>query len=412
MRRIKRLALLIAIAALLALAIYPYGESIRKNWQDLRSTWELVRSASSDHPSSDNTDLNARQRSILTPATAPTTKEALASEDPVLAEARERAHQDPEAAMVWLQSASQGQDRIRGMLEVIAIWAAEDSEGALLWLESNAQGIARHETIHSGMKLWSQQDPEAAAAWISGMVNDGSKSTAAVTLIDTWTRTHPDAAAAWLQQLPQGSIRQDASEAYILALSDSDPAAASMWALRESTNTGNPDLFNASIQAYTQLDPKAAANYIRSLENTSSSHQAAEQFIQTFAEQDPSGAALWLSQLPAADPLYDSHLHSVLLQEWSRSDSVAASAWLSESPEGPNRDAAIVGFAQTMIDFEPEAVALWTNSISDAQTRVNWLTYALQTWGREAPNQALEWLKTTELEPSLRQRLANEIGFD
>ena len=88
--------------------------------------------------------------------------------------------------MQWLQSEFTGPERLRGMLEVVAVWAADDSENALLWLESNAQGLARLETLNSGIELWSQQDPTAAATWVEGMANDGSKVTAATVLAATW----------------------------------------------------------------------------------------------------------------------------------------------------------------------------------------------------------------------------------
>ena len=100
------------------------------------------------------------------------------------------------------------------------------------------------------------------------------------------------------------------------------------------------------------------------------------------------------------------------MEEWSKSDSVAASAWLSEATFGPERDAAIIGFAETMIDYEPQAVVAWTNTISDPQTRVNWLTHAVQTWARSNPVETLQWLKEAELEPDLRSQLAREVGAD
>ena len=49
------------------------------------------------------------------------------STDPLIVEARRRAEEDPEAAMLWLQSQNPGADRLRAMLEVVAMWAADDS---------------------------------------------------------------------------------------------------------------------------------------------------------------------------------------------------------------------------------------------------------------------------------------------
>ena len=66
------------------------------------------------------------------------------------------------------------------------------------------------------------------------------------------------------------------------------------------------------------------------------------------------------------------------MEEWSRSDSVAASDWLSQQSNGPRRDAAIAGFAQAMIDYEPQAVAEWVNTLSNPEARVTALENSIQ----------------------------------
>ncbi|RPG83070.1 MAG: hypothetical protein CBC33_009760 [Coraliomargarita sp. TMED73] len=138
---------------------------------------------------------------------------------------------------------------------------------------------------------------------------------------------------------------------------------------------------------------------------------AVHNYLQSLVRQDPAMAADWLDSLdPATDKLYGDELNTTLLEEWSRSDSVAASAWLGRADPGPARDAAIVGFATTMIDYEPVAVAEWTRVIEDPQTRSNWLTHTLQTWARSEPEQAMEWLHSAGLDPSLHEQLARELA--
>ena len=91
-----------------------------------------------------------RGRNLITPS--PLNLEIISTdptEDSFILEARRRGREDPTAAMDWLQSQHSGSERLRGMLEVVALWAAEDSESALLWLESNAHGLARLDTLNS-----------------------------------------------------------------------------------------------------------------------------------------------------------------------------------------------------------------------------------------------------------------------
>ena len=417
MRWFVRIVLTLAFACLLALAALPHLGTVEQGWKDFQQAWKLVRSGNSEASQPATTPIveEERSREVLTPDPLETTvaeTENSTPDDSFLVEARTRAAADPEAAMDWLQSTATGSDRLRGMLEVVAIWAAQDSENALLWLESNAQGLARHETINSGMELWSQQDPSAAAAWIEGMANDGSKKTAAQTLIDNWVRTDPQAAQTWLEQLPPGIIRNEAALSYTSALMESDPTAAADWAVNEAIQQGNPELLLESIEAFTNQDPVAAETYIRSLQNTGAAERALITHVKTLAQNDPQSTANWIASLSQTDALYSPDLNTVLMREWSQSDSVAASTWLSEASNSPERDAAIIGFAETMIDYEPEAVAAWTNTIGVPETRVNWLTHAVQTWARSNPVETLRWLKDAELDPALRSQLAREVGAD
>ena len=214
MRWIFRSLLTLAFIGLATLAVLPHTDTIRNEWHHLRETWEIVRSRAPSQStaaveSSNTPGKSDRGRTVLKPTPADPTliAKSAADNDPFLAEARRRAKDDPESAMAWLQVQSLSQDSVRGMLEIVAVWAAEDSESALLWLESNAQGLARHTTIQSGMELWAQQDPTAAAAWIDGMANDGSKVTAAKALAANWAGQNPNEASQWVEQLPVGRQR-------------------------------------------------------------------------------------------------------------------------------------------------------------------------------------------------------------
>jgi hypothetical protein len=415
MRWIFRSLLILAFLGLALLAVLPYTDSIRSEWKHICETWEIVRSAQPVLPDHSvvETDHTDRVRSVLNPHPTNNTPSELAkTTDPFLADARRRAQDDPAAAMDWLDVQTLSQDRLRGMLEIVALWAANDSESALLWLESNAQGIARNATIQSGMELWAQQDPSAAAAWIDGMANDGSKVTAAKTLVTNWASQAPSEASTWVEQLPPGNLRDEAASALIESWSATEPEAAAVWALTQAEYYGNNDLLNLSIQQYTQVNPAAAEIFLRDINEAYEAPATIETYVRTLAQNNPIDAMDWQTNLRPDDPLNSSQNTEVIMQEWSRSDSVAASAWLNESAPGPQRDAAIVGFSTTMLEFEPEAAAAWSNTISDPNQRIDQLNRTIQSWSHAQPHQALQWVKEAELEPDLRTALASQIGWD
>jgi len=419
MRWIFRSLLTLAFIGLATLAVLPHTDTIRDEWQHLRETWEIVRSGKASQSSETNQPGNTppksdRGRTVLKPSPVdrPLVAESVADNDPFLTEARRRAQDDPESAMAWLQVQSLSQDSVRGMLEIVAVWAAEDSESALLWLESNAQGLARHTTIQSGMELWAQQDPTAAATWIDGMANDGSKVTAAKALAANWASQNPDEAAQWVEQLPAGSLRNDAASALLESWAATAPEAAAIWALTEAEYQGHTELLNLSIQHYTKADPAEAEQFLRSVNEAYEAPTAIETYVRTRARTNPMEAMEWQIQLPQTDPLNHPKNSEVIMQEWSRTDSVAASTWLNTATAGDQRDAAIVGFTTTMLDFDPEAAAAWSNTISEPSQRVEQLSRTILNWSDSQPQQALQWVQEAELEADLRNALASQIGAD
>ncbi|MDG1242508.1 MAG: hypothetical protein P8R37_02325 [Opitutae bacterium] len=419
MRWIFRSCLTLAFVGLATLALLPHTETLRKEWNHLRETWEIVRGSETSQVSETiqpikTPSTSGRGRTVLkpTPADAQFTTKPEADSDPFLAEARRRAKDDPESAMAWLQVQSLSHDSLRGMLEIVAVWAAEDSESALLWLESNAQGLARHTTIQSGMELWAQQDPTAAATWIGGMANDGSKVTAAKALAANWAGQNPDEAAQWVEQLPSGSLRNDAASALVESWAVTAPEAAAIWALTEAEYHGNTALLNLSIQHYTQANPAQAEQFLRSVNEAYEAPAAIETYVRTRAQTNPMDAMEWQIQLPQTDPLNNYKNSEVIMQEWSRTDSVAASTWLNAAAAGDQRDAAIVGFTTSMLDFDPEAAAAWSNTISEPNQRVKQLNRAILSWSHTQPNEALQWVKDAELEADLHNALASQIGAD
>lgn len=352
------------------------------------------------------------RRAMALPDVSGDSASAYIASDPFLAEARRRAEEDPEAAMQWLQSQSTGTERLRGMLEVVALWAAEDSESALLWLESNAQGLARLETLNSGVELWAQQNPEAAAGWIDGMASDGSKLAAAKSLAAKWVESDPEAAAKWVSGLPNDPVRAEATRALAEAWVQQDPEAASVWAFEEAEFNGNYELLNTTIREFSKQSPEDAEAFVRSMAEAGHSNIALASHVVGRAEQDPVATAKWLSGLSPTDPIYSDDYAGSLMAVWAESDSIAASEWLSQMPQGAQRDDAAYGFSESIQRYEPEAAAAWANTIRDPERRVERLEASIRTWAESRPVEALEWLKRAELEPGLREQLAREIPWD
>ncbi len=407
MRWLFRILWLLLVVGLFALALLPYTQTLHQTYQN----FIRARANTLNQPALEEIQ-PAPELETRPQLTLPAEEIDLAGEtnDAFLTEVRNRAASNPQATLEWILSDASPGDRLRGMLEVVALWAASDAPTALLWLEENATGIARGETLHLGISLWSENDPQAAADWINGMANDPSKTTATSALLRNWATTRPEAAAAWVDQMQSGPIRRNAATTLVDTLFQVDPARATQWAFSEAIEQDHPELLNHSIAQWAKTDPQAAENYLLQIDAANTVPDAIQTYLRSLTQQDPDQAADWLLNLnPVNNPLYRNDLNSIFLEEWSQSDSIAASAWLGQADPGPERDAAIVGFATTMIEYEPAAVAEWTRVIEDPQTRNNWLTHTLEIWARSEPQVAREWLLTSELEPTLREQLTRQF---
>ncbi|TVP79709.1 MAG: hypothetical protein EA353_05540 [Puniceicoccaceae bacterium] len=419
MRWIFRISLTLGLLGLATLAVWPYLPALEREWMHFKTAWAQVRSGDepkAEAPTETPTPepRNARDRRVATPPQNPAAlpADAPTKSDPFLAETRRRARQDPEATMHWLQNHATGAERLRGMLEVVALWATDDSESALIWLESNAQGLARLETLHSGIEVWAERDPETAAAWIDGMANDGSKLTAAKSLAAKWVQNEPQQAAAWVSGLPDGPLRHEAAATLAESWARLDPRAASLWAFAEAEFRGHTTPLMLTVESFTAQAPEVAEAFLREMTDAASVPSALTRHISTRAEIDPNGTATWLERISPNDPLYSPEHANVLMQVWGGSDSIAASEWLSRQPPGEQRDAAIEGFSLSIQSFEPEAAVAWANSIGDPQRRLQGLEASIQSWAKNQPVEALEWLKNADLEPALLEQLAREIPWD
>ncbi|MGK0456850.1 MAG: hypothetical protein ACJAUA_001161 [Zhongshania aliphaticivorans] len=209
--------------------------------------------------------------------------------------------------------------------------------------------------------------------------------------------------------MPFSSLRSSTAEALIESWATTDPKAASIWAFSEAEFNGDMELFNQSIQYYAEADPEEAAQLLRAVNGANEAPDAVDAYVRTLAQEDPAQAMNWQAALSPGDPLNRTENLTTIMQEWSHTDSVNASAWLSEAQPGPQRDAAIIGFTTTLSTFDPEVAVAWSSSISDPNQRVKNLTSSVQTWAETQPEQAMDWLKTAEMDPGLRNALLSTI---
>lgn len=398
----RRLTVLLGFGAILLTTIVAryYQQDLRNIYQQLSSTGQIVWPIQNESP--------ARE---LAPIPVPNTRPApLAVKTETLLQATQRkVGTAPEATLEWLQSMETSAEQEEAILQAISAWTLEDSENALLWLETNTQGNTRLENLNHAIELWAKNSPEAAARWIQGMANDGSKQTAAAALTQIWGATAPVEAAAWIENLSNTPTRDEAASRLVQVWAQSDPEAAARWALAEAEFGGNRNLLDESVIALTKADPTKAETWVRSLAEAFDQPEGLEAYLRTRTEIDPLGTMTEIASLAETDPIQQETNPTVIMETWSRIDSVSASQWLSGQSPGPLRDAAISGFVRTIRDYEPMAAAEWSIATANPELQSQNLHTTFESWGFTNPNDALDWLQSSNLPTALRQSLMTKL---
>jgi hypothetical protein len=319
--------------------------------------------------------------------------------------------ENPADTLEWLNTQDPSQERLESILEVVALWAANDSENALVWLESNAEGTTRLKSLDRAISIWAESEPAQAASWIEGMANDDSKTAAAIALTNVWAATEPQMAVAWLSSLPMSPTRDQASVSLVQTWAESNPQAAAEWALSEAEVTGNRDLLDQSITALTLRDPEQAETWVRFIAENFESPEGLETFLRTRAQTDPSRTMDAMLALAPEDPINAPDNPTIIMEEWGRIDSVGASGWLMQQPASPSRDAAIDGFINSILNYEPMAAAEWGTAMTDPELRMNRLDQVLKSWIQNDATEATTWLDQAAIENSEKRLLLQSISL-
>jgi hypothetical protein len=95
---------------------------------------------------------------------------------------------------------------------------------------------------------------------------------------------------------------------------------------------------------------------------------------------------------------------------WADTDANAAGTWLRNFPAGPERNEAVVNFAWTVKDADPEASLTWAGTITDEGQR-NETSYRLaREWMQRDATNARQWIEQSQLPEGARQRLLGNKG--
>lgn len=213
---------------------------------------------------------------------------------------------------------------------LIRRWASENPSAAAAWAEKQADPAVRQEALNQVALAWAESDLSKAIEWATSLPADGAKNVVLRNLGYEAARTEPLAALALASSLPPDCDRDALLVHAVSQWSGDDAQAATEWACKIKELPLRERVLAAIATAMADQNPETAV---------------------VLATQ-----ALWPgpSQNQAA---------IAIVQRWTQQDPQRAASWVTEFPEGANKDIAIGNLLAVWSDKDPKASSAWQDSL-------------------------------------------------
>lgn len=286
-------------------------------------------------------------------------------------------------------------DSRRNMVGFSILMLGEDHPAAALALyvecsELLNDGVLGPHVIASTLNRWAKEDPRAALAWMRAnaakhpeLADDSAK----VSLISGVAEIDPREAFKLLAELGP-----DDAAAAIQALAETGktPAArtAILEALRAHAATVGDEMERGELVGETLEDMarnltgehfESVASWIGSAKLSPEETARFAGGLSYFNTKDDTGRWIdWMAENLPAEEVPENVDN--LIGQWTQQDYLAAGKWLTASPEGPAKNAAVSTYAETVAEYEPQTAVQWAMTLPAGQERQNTLESIYQNW--------------------------------
>jgi hypothetical protein len=325
--------------------------------------------------------------------------------------AREWAQTDLVAAREWVQSldpATSGQ-ALRGLLHT---WSREDPAAAAAFVEEYPPSEALSDALHELAGRWAEKDLSAAATWASNQSDHENRSRALEAVAGKWAESDPQSAAAFAATVENPRARGEMLEniGHHWARQDLDGAVA--WA-NELPLEDRARAAGSVVRHGGEIEGTAGARRLfgeltadLSVEalNRSEFGDLAGGIAHHLTRENPQEAAAWVADLPAGSDVQREAVERVA-EQWLETDSLRASEWIGQLPQGDVRDAAAGQLVENIARSDPAAAFAWAMSVSSEEQRNDLMHDTLEQWREIDPAAARQSLDTVPLSEEHRQDL-------
>ena len=288
----------------------------------------------------------------------PTILQSWASVDPENA-ARYFSANPGEFAMMRMGRGLGGQD---GASVIATEWARQDPQGALAWANTLTQG--KSGALAAVLGEVAKSDPQEAARMLDQIPAD-ERGEAYASIASRYGASDFAAAEAWIRTLPQDR-QAEATAAAIEGLASKSPSEALAQINSMPEGDAKYDAIPALVGPLARTDPRAAGELLASHPDENTRREAIRELMPAWTAQDPA-AALEYARSQEPGPMYDRAVASFVAS--NHSGNPQEMVRLSETIENERERTWSVGFAaQRWMQSDPDDARAYlqqTDAVSD-----------------------------------------------
>jgi hypothetical protein len=259
--------------------------------------------------------------------------------------------------------------------------------------------------VSTALGAWAKEDPVAAAAWIKENAGEFPEALSAQSLHNVFyaaAQKDPRLAFTLLATLGLDySNTHCALHTIVTSVATDEQRNVTLAALREfrDANQGDKELRMAAEQmvgyfawGFKQDGFKAATEWIASA--NLSSNELDQFFNNLTSHYRGDESAQWMEWMGKTfPPGRGDPWIMTMIRRWTDQDYEAAGKWLGSAPEGPVKNAAICGYAQTIFTHDPETAMQWIMTLPPGSDRDDTLRNIHSNWPKDDKEGAASFAK-------------------
>ena len=323
--------------------------------------------------------------------------------------------EDPGAALAWADELN-GEERFLAIENILHEWAQLDPASASDYVAHLPNSERSLDWMHGVAQAWAEQDQAAAIAWGLEQRDPTVRRRALRGATGVWAGTDAAAAGAFAVSLDNPYERHALLEEVAHRWAEQSTEDALNWA--GSLEGG--DRVRATSEILHQLageDPRLAAQIYDGLapslpdqaEREGARQQIAPELASRWSRTAPREAADWAMTLPESGEVQRAAVSEVA-ENWLRSDSLAASEWITQLPDGKTRDAAAGRVVEQVARSDHESAFAWATSVSDEGYQTELMHHVLEGWKASDPDAARAALIGADLSTKQREHFDGMFG--